>query len=76
MLRVALFAALAACSPATRAAGRCPTLAPLLADFTAGGVALAIGVDAYNERSTQAAGLSVASAMLIWVAAGLAECGR
>lgn len=70
-----LVTALAACSPATRVAGRCPSLVPQLADFTAGGVALAVGVDAYNDRDNATAAVAVASAMAIWVAAGVATEG-
>lgn len=77
MTRAFVFAALLGCSPATRLAlHRCPTMITGFADFAAGSTLLGMSVLAYNaDRDTRAFTFAV-SGMVLFVAAGVAECKR
>ncbi len=71
---IVLSLALASCAPATRLAGRCPSVWPLAADATATGVGLAVSVDQYN-RGNQATAIGVAvGAMTLALLANMSEC--
>jgi len=74
MLLLILVAWLSACSPATRIAGRCPTLPTLAVDFTIATVGLGASVARFGVGHPAETPILFSSAMLVALAANLSEC--
>jgi len=73
-VKALLLVLLCSCSPATRIAGRCPTLPTLAVDFTIASVGLGASVMRYGVGHPAETPILFSSAMLVALAANLSEC--
>lgn len=76
ILAALLLCAQFACSPITRASGRCPTLPTLAVDFTIASVGLGASVARLHVGHPAETPILFSSAMLVALAANLSECRR
>jgi len=72
--KLCILVALASCSPALRATGRCPTGVTLGADFAATGVLLAASAHTYNEGRAARSFSFAGAGMAIALVANVSEC--